>query len=96
MSRIPVNKGSNKSKGKPSFSFFRPSLTSDNDIDQNQNNEVKPDIIKDSIRTSPPPDVYVDGFIVGNIPSGNGQSLVRNDDGVVDEISESNESYNDE
>ena len=26
--------------------------------------------------------MYVDGFIVGNIPSGNGETLVRNDDGI--------------
>ena len=37
--------------------------------------------IKESVRTSPPPEVYVDGFIVGNIPAGDGESLVRNDDG---------------
>ena len=56
--------------------------------------ETMVEMIKDSVRTPPPPDVYVDGFIVGNIPSGNGENLVRNDDGIVEELTNASQNGN--
>ena len=91
LSRIPVNKDSVRKKGKPSFSFFKPSLSNNK---KDPEIETKLDIIKDSVRTTPAPDVYVDGFIVGNIPSGNGENLVRNDDGIVGELKDSSQNGN--
>ena len=81
--RIPVKGKKTQKTGKPSFSFFTP--TSPSTYSSQANEVLKPSDepirIKESVRTSPPPEVYRDGFIVGNIPAGEGESLVRNDDG---------------
>jgi len=85
LSKIPVNNQPKKKPGKPSFSFFKPTISSvtSSSITLNTQERIESVTIKDSVRTPPPPEVYRDGFIVGNIPSANGETLVRNDDSVV-------------
>ena len=85
LSKIPVNNQPKQKPGKPSFSFFKPTISSvtSSSITLNTQERIESVTIKDSVRTPPPPEVYRDGFIVGNIPSANGETLVRNDDSVV-------------